>query len=604
MIVTNRNDSCSRRGTHRTNQESGVALILALICLLLISALAAAIMFSTQSELWTTANYRAVSQARYAAEAGLQQAVNYLQGATGGWTAPASPNNLDGSNFTLAFPVKYKGSAVAGCSTTPCNVVLNASGQGLTGTYAFDSTTSSAFAAAFTNVSLPMPSNAPAGTAPTYTVSAQLLDAQSSASGWVTRWKVFSQGSVGNAKVQLVAVVNKVFTVSNNSSTAPSFKAAMLATGTGCGSSNVGTIDMNGGSNHTNSYDSALAGNKNNSSPALIGSGGDVISYGNINVSSGAKIYGNVFSSNYNTGAAGTYGISNSAGNGMNGGKACGSGSPAVTYSVNEDNSGSQVGCTSSGCPDSNSGWYSPSPLVYNQRTYAIPSGYSSIPDPVMPTVATNTAVCVGYNGLCNGGSGGGSGCAITIPPSTKPDGSAGAGASNFGVTNFGSCAVITLQAGTYNFDTLYISNGAKVIVPSTGSVVINILNASNASTPLNFDGGTVSNGGGDPNNLTFVYGPVGTPPSAQQIANASQTVNINAGAAMFATIYAPHAKIVNAGGSALFGAVVGSTFSVSGSGMVNYDINLGRANTHIPISGSTPAVTNMHIDQFSWSAY
>lgn len=586
MKVNNRSVPCYRRRAERTNRESGVALILALICVLLISALAAAIVFSTQSELWTTANYRSVTQARYAAEAGLQQTVTWLQAT---WVAPASPNNLDGANFSLTtFPVKYKGT---GCTTSPyCNVVINASAQSLTGTYAFDSTTNSTFATAFSNTALPLPSPLPASVSatftPTYTVSAQLLEAEYNASaGWITTWKVFSQGNVGNAKVQLVAIVNKVLTTNNNSSTAPSFKAAVLATGTGCN-----TITMSGGSNHTNSYDSALAANKNNTNPALQGNSGDVISYGNMSITSGAKIYGNYFTPFYNTGAAGTYGISNTAGNGMNAGKSCGT--AGVTYAVNEDNSGSQVGCTSSGCPDANSGWYSPSPLVYNQRTYAVPAGYTTMPDPVMPSVATNTAACTGYNGLCNGGSGGGSGCAITIPPSTNPDGSAGSGAANFGVTNFGSCARITLQAGTYNFDTLLISNGAQITVPSTGSVIINIFNASNAATPLNVNGGTVSNGGGDPNNLTFVY-------------NGNKQININAGAAMFATIYAPHASIVSSGGSGLYGAIVGNTFSFSGSGMINYDINLGRQNSHVPAGGPPPTVaTPMHIDQFSWSAY
>lgn len=179
-------------------------------------------------------------------------------------------------------------------------------------------------------------------------------------------------------------------------------------------------------------------------------------------------------------------------------------------------------------------------------------------------------------------GSGGGSGCAITIPP--NPTG-------NYGVANFGSCAVITLQAGIYNFDTLSISNGATVIVPSNGSVVINIFNASGASTPLNQNGGTIANNGGDPNNLTFVYDGTGT-------------VNVNNGANMFATIYAPHASVVVGGNAGLYGAVVGNNFQFTGSGHVIYDVNLKNEQSHVPTSTTGQPTNVAHIDGFSWSAY
>ncbi len=591
MKLNSRNGCFYCRPARHTNRESGVALILALICLMLISALAAAIIFSTQSELWTTANYRSVTQARYGAEAGLQQTVNWLQST---WVAPASPNNLDGTNFSLTtFPVKYKGGT---CSTSPyCNVVINASAQGLTGTYAFDSATNSTFATAFTTTALPLPAPLPANVSssftPTYTVSAQLLEAENGGSaGWITTWKVFSQGNVGNAKVQLVAIVNKVLTTSSSSNTAPSFKAAVLATGTGCGPSNKGVVDMNGGNNHTDSYDSSLAANKNNKSPATIGNGGDVIAYGNLNISSGAKIYGNLFTPQYNVGPAGTYGISNTAGGGMAGGAACGAG--GVTYAVNEDNSGSQVGCTSSACPDANSGWYGGPPYVYNQRTYALPAGYTSIPDPTMPTAASNTAAASGYGGCLKGSSGDattGWACKLTIPPNST---------TSYGAVTIAGAAVIRLTPGVYIFDSLSLTAGGSIAVPVVGDpdyvaggVQVYIMNTAAKTTPLSFNGGTVANNGQDPNNLSFIY-------------NGNQTVDISAGTNVFATIYAPHAAIVSSGGTGLYGAVVGSTFSFSGSGKVTYDQNLGKQNTHIPVSGSTPTATPMHIDQFSWSAY
>jgi hypothetical protein len=208
-----------------------------------------------------------------------------------------------------------------------------------------------------------------------------------------------------------------------------------------------------------------------------------------------------------------------------------------------------------------------------------------------MPTVAANTAACAGYNGMCNGGNGGGSGCAMTIPPS----GVSGAPA-NFGAVNFGSCAVITLQAGTYNMDSLLISNGAKVILPSSGGVVINILDNGTTTNPLNLNGGTFANGGGAPINLTVVY------------AGTKQLV-INAGANMFGTIYAPNASAILTGNGGLYGAIVANTVAFQGSGHVVYDTALNGQSWNVTTSsGTTTTATqttgSIHVDEFSWSAF
>jgi Tfp pilus assembly protein PilV len=557
--------------------QSGVALILSLICLLLISLLAAGLILSTQTEIWTTSSYRSTAQARYVAEAGAQQAIDWLQA---NWKPPV--NLSDTSQFNLSvFPAQYVGAAQPQIVFAPLSGGLN--NNLITDNYhSIDSTLDSRFQSNLVNQSVPF--DGMSGS-PRFSVAAQLLSATqvtmggtgSTSTGWMTKWKIISQGTVGSihpATVQVVEVVAMVPNSASTVSTAPRFKYAMLATGTGCGA-----IAMSGGQ-YTNAYNSVAPGNVGSSNPALLGTGGDVASFGNINLTNGAYINGNVYSPFYNTGATGSYGISCQAwsnapnchnSNGINGGQSCSS--PPNEWAVNEDNSGSAVGCTSgksSSC---------------SQMTYSMPPSFSSpsaLPDATMPDVPKNTSACTGFNGLCNGGSGGGSGCAITVPP--NPTG-------NYGVTNFGSCAVITLQAGTYNFDTLYISNGAKLILPSNGSVVVNIHNASNSSTPLNQDGGTVANNGGDPNNLTFVY-------------NGDKTINLNNGSNMFATIYAPHAKVIVGGNAGLYGAIVGSTFQFSGSGHIIYDTNLGNENTHVPIT--TPGgITNVaHIDAFSWSAF
>ena len=99
---------------------------------------------------------------------------------------------------------------------------------------------------------------------------------------------------------------------------------------------------------------------------------------------------------------------------------------------------------------------------------------------------------------------------------------------TNYGAVNFGSCAQITLQPGVYYMDSLLVSNGASIIVPSSGSVVIYVLDQGSSTTPINLNGGTVANNGGNPNNFTLVY-------------NGTKPLNLSNGTAMFGTIYAPN---------------------------------------------------------------
>ncbi|PYV35484.1 MAG: hypothetical protein DMG22_02240, partial [Acidobacteria bacterium] len=61
----------------RKESEGGVALILAMLAILILSVLAASIIFLSQTETWTTLDYRLTTQSRYAAEAGVQRTMNW-----------------------------------------------------------------------------------------------------------------------------------------------------------------------------------------------------------------------------------------------------------------------------------------------------------------------------------------------------------------------------------------------------------------------------------------------------------------------------------------------------------------------------------------------
>jgi Tfp pilus assembly protein PilX len=81
-------------------KERGIALILALLTLLCLSALGAGLVMLTQTETWTTTNYKMTTQARYAAESGLQETLNWL---TYNYTPPST--GLDLTKSPVEYPV-------------------------------------------------------------------------------------------------------------------------------------------------------------------------------------------------------------------------------------------------------------------------------------------------------------------------------------------------------------------------------------------------------------------------------------------------------------------------------------------------------------------
>src|ERR1700731_4510712 len=96
----------------KRSSQKGVALIFAMIFILVLSITAAALMFLSQSETWSSMNYRLMTQSRYGAEAGLHAAANYLMNS---YTLPGTAGDpLSAYNITVS-PVTLKagGSPIA-----------------------------------------------------------------------------------------------------------------------------------------------------------------------------------------------------------------------------------------------------------------------------------------------------------------------------------------------------------------------------------------------------------------------------------------------------------------------------------------------------------
>src|SRR5512134_1098743 len=79
--------------------ERGIAIVLALFLMSTMSVLAASLMFLAQSETYASMNYRMMSQARYAGEAAVQKASDFLLDNTQ-YVMPSTTNAIEPlSNF-------------------------------------------------------------------------------------------------------------------------------------------------------------------------------------------------------------------------------------------------------------------------------------------------------------------------------------------------------------------------------------------------------------------------------------------------------------------------------------------------------------------------
>jgi Tfp pilus assembly protein PilX len=212
--------------------EKGVALILVLILLLVLSVMAVSLLFVAQSETWASMNYRMMTQARYGAEAGINQAANYLQNT---YTQPTTAQM--GSFITTVSPVatgSITGPAVvlSANSTIPANYPVSA--------------VSSSFASQATG------SITAGNTIVTYAPAAKLLAMQSFTSypaatpAVVQKWEITSDATINgvrNATVRVTAIMEQQKT--------STFAYAAFATATGCNAMSFG------GGGSTDSYDSS-----------------------------------------------------------------------------------------------------------------------------------------------------------------------------------------------------------------------------------------------------------------------------------------------------------------------------------------------------------
>ncbi len=239
----------------RRSSESGVALVLALFMVLIVSVLGASMITVGRAETMSSLNYKSMSQARYGAESGLHSALNYLLYT---YTAPTTggADSLASYNTTVS-PVTYNGNPVVlssdpnVASNYPVEAVRTAFGNNSSGQLGIQNT------------------------AVTYRARARLLsmkqfnDAYSGLPVTLQTWEITGLGGLagaGNATVEVSSIIER--------QTVPAYRYAAFATYNGCSAITWG------GNAGTGSYDSTaalVAG-----VPVVANSGGNVGTNGNL----------------------------------------------------------------------------------------------------------------------------------------------------------------------------------------------------------------------------------------------------------------------------------------------------------------------------------
>ena len=501
----------------RTNQK-GVALIFALIFILVLSVTAATLMFLSQSETWSSMNYRLMTQSRYGAEAGLHAAANYM---INSYTLPGGAGDpLSAYNYKTVSPVTL----AAGGSPIALGVTMN----GISSNYPVGTV--------LTNFNTASQGSLTGGNnTVNYSVSAELMSMRqviqcgNSQPLTAQLWKLTSHGDITgtrNAEVEVSSLLEVHVT--------PCYNYAGFATGNGCASiqfNGGGTIDSYNSSNMT------LSGG----SPVTQNYEGNLGSNGNVNTSNGTTIDGTFSSPDTGVGACGG-----------------GSGVDALT------GGGTVTGCS-----------------VSTTICLPAP-GLVKLPQPVtFVPPATDYPGCTGAGAAaCDATvlSGLTSPNNLTTPGPGLPGlyGNIG-GAGKTQVTfNPGTDAAGNCVSAVYYVNSITLNGKASVTVnpcPGTGGnggnapavwvpVIVNIV-GSGGGTVMDIGGNGIANTTFNSSLIQFQY-------------SGNGAINLHGNGSTSAVIFAPNAPVTLAGNGTIYGSVIGASILGNGNPVtIHYDRNL-----------------------------
>jgi hypothetical protein len=266
--------------------EKGIALVLSIFLMTAMSIIAASLMFLSQTETYSSLNYRLMSQARYGAESGVHKAANYILYS---YVAPGN-TGANAADLIASYDItKSPVLCVAGCTTLNSAIVLSADTVAHPGNYPV-AAVQTAFAAAFAGALGTLPAGTTSVSFAPYAtlMSMQQIDVYGGGVQTIQTWQVMSTGTITagrTAQVEVTAIIET-----------PKFPAQMYAafsTNPGCGSLQFS------GSSTTKSYDSSTysgVGSITAANGGVTTSGGNVGTNGNLGESGNATINGTLSS--------------------------------------------------------------------------------------------------------------------------------------------------------------------------------------------------------------------------------------------------------------------------------------------------------------------
>lgn len=499
------------------SSEKGIALVFTLFLMASLSALAVSLMFLSQTETAGTRNYRTMSQARYAGEAGVHKAINYMI------NAYTQPSSFADYNLTVS-PVTCNNASTSMCSTNGGPVILSSftSGSGYPVSNYPDSAARTAFAAGVTgtlatNVGGVL-NNLGYGTV-TYGAYARLLSMRTvniygGGLVFVQTWEITAVGTVPGA---LPATVEVTALLEQDLVDAETF--AVFATADTCGA-----VRYSGGvASGTDSYDSSVSplpmtGGK----PSTTASGGAIGTNGNLDLSGSVTINGTLSTPRSGVGA-------------------CSAGSPTAMTGDPANVTGGLIQLPQSKVY--------PTPVI--PPAGATNWDFNTSTDPI-----ACAALFATMDWSCSR-----AGSVWTISPNTV-----GAPLSLANVTLSSNQNLVIGGTGTVqlNWNSFVVAGNTE-------------LSMTNSLTQLNLTG-TGTNLSSNPV-LDFQgnFSTTAWDPSKFQILYAGTSlIKLRGNNDLAATIYAPNAKVDLASSYDVWGSILAKTYENSGGARVHYDRSLG----------------------------
>ncbi len=594
----------------RFSHEDGVALILALYLTAALSVVGAGLMFLSQVETYSSANYRVMSQARYGAEAGVYKAAHYLLTA---YTPPSTSNATDplAAYDMTHSPVQYQGRPVV-LSTI----------RGTASNYP-----STAVTTAFLNTTAGSLDLYPGSVA--YTASATMVAMRQVNGQTVITWQITADGIVAGARP---ATVEVTATLEKQVVRATGNAYAVFATADTCGalswnksstdsfdSSNPyapakhddddddddhdhdgdgdhdddddhddhdddGDHDHDGDDDHDDDDHDDDDDDRGRSVSRSSGRGGEGSdegddSRGHDRDDDDDDDDDHDDDDHDDESRDGRPVLSDSDGNVGTNGNLSANNSSVINGTLSTPRTG--VGNCSSGgvsAQTTNGGATVTDGLVHlsQEVTMATPAVTGTLPDPKQKIKITDKSGCPSGVKGCGKGSSGqltfSSGSAIE--PAT------------YGDIQLTSGATLHLQAGVYNINSLKVDNASQIVVDS-GPVTINIVGAQD-SNPFQLNSSTIQGGSAstkwDPSQLTINYA-------------GKDDFKLDNDAVLVGRINAPNARLM-VNKSEVYGSVVGRTVDLNNSAKIHYDRKLGTA------APSTYTVGADMLTSFSWKKY